>query len=390
MTFGFTTEGLTTQTYQEIFDELAAAYRLIYGVDINLDPDSPDGNRVANEAKARLDIQTLVLSIYNQQDPDLATGEAMNKLLKFAGITRGPAARSQVDVTITADQNLSLPDEYTVLDDLGQSWLSSGITPLVIGANAVTLFAENFGAVEADAGTVTEPADIIIGVVSVTNAAAATIGQDEETDPEVRVRRNRSLQNPATSTLGGLFAAIGDLPGVSDVAAYENDDDTYDPVLDMAANSIWLVIEGGEVADIVETMAKNKTGGTPIKGAVTGAYEETQFKPDETPYIITHNMAFDRPTEVPLYITLTVEGIDGATVDTAAIKAALVARSFSIDEIGSASGLYATVYSAASNFIATLLLISDDDATFTDGSLEPGADGKFTIDTVDIDITDIT
>ena len=101
-------------------------------------------------------------------------------------------------------------------------------------------------------------------------------------------------------------------------------------------------------------------------------------------------MKFDRPTEVPMYLTLTVQGIDGAVVDTAAIKAALAARTFSIAEIASASGLYATVYSAGTNFIATLLSISDDDATFVTTSLTPAADEKYTIGTADIDITDIT
>jgi hypothetical protein len=46
----FTVDGISVQTYQEIYDELAASYRLIYGDDINLDADSPDGQRVAIEA----------------------------------------------------------------------------------------------------------------------------------------------------------------------------------------------------------------------------------------------------------------------------------------------------------------------------------------------------
>ena len=52
--------------------------------------------------------------------------------------------------------------------------------------------------------------------------------------------------------------------------------------------------------------------------------------------------------------------------------------------------MYRTVYSVATNFTATLLEISDDDATFTDGRLDPAADEVYTLNIVDIDITDIT
>ena len=390
MSFEFTDDGLSIQTYQEIYDELVIAYTAIYGADVNFDADSPDGQRVGIEAKARLDMQVFALDLYNQLDPDFATGEMLNTIIKWAGLTLGAPSLSQVDVTITTDRALSLPIDYTVEDDLGQAWVTTAITPLLLGANTVTLVAELFGAVAADAATVTSPVTIVIGVVSVTNPLAATVGSDEETEPELRIRRNKSLQNPATSTLGGLFAALGDLAGVTDLATYENDTSIYDSTLALNPNSIWCVVEGGVAADIIEIIAKNKTGGTGIKGGVLGTFEETLFKPDGTPYTIAHDMAFDRPTEVPMYLTLTVEGIDGAAVNTAAIKAALVARTFSIAEIASASALYATVYGAASNFVATLLRISDDDATFVDSSLDPEADGKFTIATVNIDITDIT
>lgn len=390
MSLQFTDEGLDIQTFEEIYDELADAYRVIYGAGANLAPDSPDGQRVGIEAKARLDAQAFSLELYNQLDPDFATGEMLNTLLKWAGLTLGPASQSQVDVTVMTDRALSLPLGYAVEDDLGQAWATTAATPLVLGANTVTLVAGSFGAVAADTATVTTPVTIVIGVLSVTNPAPALVGNDEETEPEVRVRRNKSLQNPATSTLGGIFSALGNLAGVTDLATYENDAGTPDPVLALDAHSIWCVVEGGVISDIIEILAKNKTGGTGIKGTTTGTFVETLFKPDGSPYTITHIMAFDRPVEVPLYVSLTVRGIEGATVDTAAIKSALAERPFSISELASASALYTTVYSAATNFVATLLLISDDNATFVADSLTPAADEKYTLSTANVIVTDIT
>lgn len=390
MSLTFTPEGLDIETYQEIYDELAVAYATIYGADVNLDADSPDGQRIGIEAKARADAQAFILSWYNQFDPDLATGEMLNTIIKWAGLTLGPPSLSQVDVTITTDRTLTLPLGYAVEDELGQAWITSVATPLVLGANTVTLVAEQFGSVAADPATVTTPATIIIGVVSATNSAAALVGVDEETEAELRIRRNKSLQNPATSTLGGVFAALGELAGVTDLAAYENDTGTDDLVLPLAANSIWCVVEGGIASDIIEILAKNKTGGTGIKGSVLGSFLEVLEKPDGSLYTITHDMAFDRPTSVPVYITLTVQGTNGAAVNVAAIQAALEARTFTIAEIAQASELYRTVYSVAGSFTATLLLVSDNNVTFVSGSLVPLADEKFTITATDVAITDIT
>jgi len=387
MTLLLDENGLQIQTYQEIFDELVAEYQSIYGVDINVDPNSPDGQRIGIEVKARLDLQTLALDIYNQMDPDKATGEFLNKLIKLAGISRSAPTRSQVDVEITADRNVTIPVGYAVQDDLGQLWVTDSPVALVPGVNATTLFAENFGDVAADADTVTTPATIILGVVSVTNPLAATAGRDEETDIELRVRRAASVTSPITSSTAGLFTALANLEGVTDVAIYENDTDTLDAVLNLAAHSIWCVVEGGDIPDIIEQIARNKTGGTGIKGSVTGTYTETLDLPAGGTFDLVHELAFDRPTVIPLYVNLTVEGIGAAVVDTVGIQNALAVIDWRIAENAIASELYATVYSVADNFTATLLEISDDDITYTDGLLSPAADEKFSIAVADVTIT---
>lgn len=390
MSFAFTTDGLTIQTYQEIYDELVAGYQAAYGPDINVDPDSPDGQRIGIEAKARLDAQAFIQSLYSQMDPDFAAGEWLNTVIKLAGLSRRPASQSSVDVTITTDRDLTLPAGYTVNDDLDQSWVLSSATACTTGANAITLLAENFGAVEADAGTVTDPATVVLGVVSVTNAAAATVGTDEETDPALRIRRNRSLIAPQTTSKGGLFTALGNVAGVSDLAVYENYTDSYDATLALDAHSVWCIVEGGEISDIVEALAKTKAGGTGIKGSVSGTYVETLYKPDGTPYIYTHTMVFDRPVVADLYVSMTVEGIGGASLDLDAIKADLAALEFSIGVGISAGELYAVVKATAPLAIVTLLEISDDDITYTDGQLDPDPDGVFSIDVANVTITDIT
>jgi uncharacterized phage protein gp47/JayE len=389
MSLTFTPDGLTIQTFDEIYAELEAGYRAIYGPDINLDPNSPDGQRVGIEAKVRLDMQAFALALYNQFDPDFSAGETLNKIIKLSGIARRPATRSQVDVTVTTNRDLTLPAGYAAEDDLGQVWITSEAAALVTGANTVTLVSQTFGAVEADIATITTPASIVIGVVSVTNAAAATVGIEEETDAELRARRNLSLESPATSTRGGLFSVIGNLSGVTDLQVYENSTDATD-ANGTLAHSLWIVVEGGTVADIAEAIILNKTGGTGLRGTVSGTYNETITLPDGTPYVLVHTAEFDRPTEVPLHFTLDVAGVGGDPIDQDLIKATIAARTFRISDHVTAGGMYRYAYIEGADYVVTNLLVSDDNVTYTDGRIDPAPDEKFTIAVANITITDVT
>jgi len=387
MTFAITDDGMTTQTYDEIVAELVAAYEAAYGADINTDPESPDGQRIGIEAKHRMDIQSAVLQIFNGMDPELATGTAFNSLLKLVGTSLLVPTRSTVDVTVTTDRDLTLPAGWTVEDDTGQGWALDDPTATLTGANAVTLHAAAFGAVEAGINTVTTQTTIVLGVLSVTNAAEATIGVAEESIGAARVRRKQLLTLPATSSLGGLFSAVAGVAGVTDVVAYENDMSTHDATRDMVPHSIWAVVEGGAVDDIVEALAIAKNAGTAKKGAVSGTYVEERTRPDGSTLLLSHIVQFDRPTLTPLYINITVESRDGSGIDTASIKAALASRAYRIAENALASELYALAYSAADNFIATLLEVSSDGITYTGGREVSDYDERFTLDAADIVVT---
>ena len=386
----FTPDGIQVQTFQEIYDELAAGYRVIYGEDINLEPNSPDGQRVAIEAQLVLDSQSFGALEYNQRDPDFALGQSLNSIIKLSGITRRPATRSQVDVTVVTDRPLTLPIDYTVEDDLGQSWSTLAVRTLIAGTTTVTLFAVDFGAIEADADTIVNPVTVVIGDQSVTNPTAATAGIDEETDQELRVRRNRSLETPQSSSTGRMFTALASVPNVTGVAVYENDTDVTD-YNGIPAHSLWVVVEGGAVAAIVETMTKNKTGGKGMVGSVTGTFSEPVTRPNGTTFTIVHSMTFDRPVDVPVLVRLDATRKDAANpVDEALISQAIAARTFNIGENLLAGDLYRLAFNAGESFIPTNLEISrDSGATYTDGRILSDLNEKFSIAAGDVAVTEI-
>lgn len=384
----FNRTGITIDTFDDIYNRFANGLKAIYGDDIDLSQNTPDGQRVGITTKEVLDIQTVVGNLYNNLDIDTATGAMEAVIGKIAGVEKLPATRSTAELTIITDRDLTLPSGYIVSDVSNQEWITENEYTLVSGTNTVSFVAKEWGKVEAAKNEINIPVTIVIGVVSASNPAAAVSGRDEETDEQFRRRRNKSLENASHGTIGGLIAKIAAINGVTDVVGYENKASTQDSVRDMPPHSIWLVVEGGDVAEIAETMAKNKAGATE-KGSTTGTYVETVERPTNDFYI-THTMSFDRPQYINLHVKLNAKRkVSSQPVDKDLIKKKIAGRQFTIAEDLEASELYADVYQAGINFTAYDLKVSTDGSSYTDQNVKAGYNGKFVISESNIDVTEV-
>jgi len=187
-----------------------------------------------------------------------------------------------------------------------------------------------------------------------------------------------------------MFTALASLPNVTDVAVYENDTPTTDAD-GIPGHSLWVVVEGGAVAAIVETMTKNKTGGKGMVGSVTGSFLEDVIRPNGTIFTIIHTMTFDRPVNVPVLVRLdATRKNDNDPVDEALISQAIEQRKFNIGENLLAGDLYRLAFNAGENFIPTNLEISQDGgATYTDGRITSALNEKFSIAASDVAVTEI-
>ncbi|HHA0037544.1 TPA: baseplate J/gp47 family protein [Yersinia enterocolitica] len=392
MALQFNNNGLEIDTFRDLFQTLSDAYKGIYGQDIDLDQESPDGQRVAIEAQARTDIEASLQWLYSQMDPDFNTGDMQQIIAKLHGLYLRPGSRSQRDLNVATDRPVFLYSGYKIRDQSNQVWFVRQNVTIPAGTTTVTFFAQDFGKVTgliADTFTQLTPE---LGVLSITADAVAVVGRDEETPEEFRQRRNRSLENPATGSTGAIFAKVAQLPGVTDLNIGENDTKVDNPVTGIPANSIWLVVEGGAVSDIVEVMIKQKGGGTGVKGEVTGRYIETLVRPDGSTLSIAHDMQFDRPIYIPLHISLTARRkVTNDPVDVETLKQALANRIMHIGEDVDANELYADGYGVARvNYVLTNMKISADGIVFTDAELSPGFQGKFTLDVANIVVDEVT
>lgn len=378
--------GITIQTLPEIIDELTASFQSIYGESINIDQNSPDGQLIGIIAKLDNDLQEQLLALYNSFDPDAAVGQAMHKIIKLSGLTRNPATRSTVTLSMVLSKTVAFPSDYTVKDTVGQEWVIALAQTLGAGTHSVDFYAKEWGAISSSSGTITEPVTIIDGVTSFHNPLNSTVGSNEEDDVSLRIRRRRSVEKPSFSTIGGLIARLLDLNGVIDAKVYENRTSVYDSALGINPHTIWCIVDGGLNSDIAEAIAKEKTAGVGEKGSVVAEYTEIFTRSDLSTFTYIHEVSFDRPNIVNPHIRLTATTVSGV-VDATLIKQSLESRTYKIAEDITVTALYANVYQAGSNFIASALEVSYDGVTWVSNTLNAGYDDKFVITQANITVT---
>ncbi|EHJ2550567.1 TPA: baseplate J/gp47 family protein [Salmonella enterica subsp. enterica serovar Aberdeen] len=294
-----TAEGISAPDYQTILDTLTSYFQQIYGSDAYLEPDSKDGQMVALVALAVHDANNTAISVYNCFSPVTGYGAALTSNVKINGIARKGATNSTVDLLLTGTAGTTITNG-TVKDTNNVIWrLPASVVIGVDGAVTVTAICSNSGAVAALAGTITTINTPTRGWTSVTNPAAAAVGAPAETDAELRIRQGQSVAIPSITPFEGVDGAIANIAGVTRHKLYENDTGKTDGN-GLPPHSISAIVDGGDVAEIAQTIRGNKGQGVRTWGKTSVTVPDKYGNP--------HIISFSRPTDVPVYgkITLTV------------------------------------------------------------------------------------
>lgn len=295
--FEVTENGISAPPYEEVLTYFQSEARRIFGDDINLDADTQDGQLIAIFAAAVSDVNAQAIATYNAFSPLTAKGIALDNVVAVNGVTRQQATASQVDLRLIGQAGTTIINGVAV-DSFENRWLlpAQVIIP-VSGEITVTAVAEELGAIEASANSITKIGTPTLGWQSVTNPLAATVGVSVETDDHLRTRQTQSTALPSVALWEGIIASLLDLDGVTRVSGVNNDTDQTDGN-GVPAHTIAMIVEGGQVDEIGKTIFLKKCEGTGTFGDV-----ETTYIDD---YGFPNKISFSRPTVVPIYVTMTI------------------------------------------------------------------------------------
>ena len=344
-----TPTGLTIQTLPEILAELAdgtsnfPGLRAIYGADINLDPNSPDGQLLNIIAQAKIDMLELINQIFSSFDPDQAVGVNLDRRCAINGIHRAGGTYTQQPLEVTVDRAVTLQGRDTnptapfiVQDTSGNPYqLVSTIAIVAPGTHTLIFQASEVGAVSSALNTINEIVTVTLGVTGVNNTAAATfVGVAQESDASLRTRRSRSVSIPSKGYLDGLLGAILDLDGVTQAEVFENVTATEDS-RHIPGHSIWVIVAGGDVDAIAKVIYIKRSLGCGMKGATEVVIVQADG--------LDITIKFDRPIIQDLYIRFDVEAITGL-IDIEYLRRQIMQRlSYRIDQAADTATVVALV-----------------------------------------------
>ena len=297
--YGVSSTGFNRKRLNQLLDELNSEVKSIFGENFNVSPESPDGqiNGVISESNANL--WEIAEEAYNAFNPKAAAGTTLSNLVQLNGITRLAATRSHVELTLTGDSGTVIPEGSLIsTSDTGDE-LSTDVSVTIDGTgNAIVqATALEFGPITMLAGTITEIDSPVTGWGTVDNISDAIEGTNEESDPDLRARRQRSVARDAQAIIDGIQSAVENIDNVTQALVLENDTDAVD-ANGLPAHSFQVVVSGGADIDVADIIWLKKPAGIQAFGDITEQIIDSQG--------VSHDISFSRPTAVTIYVEVTL------------------------------------------------------------------------------------
>ena len=316
---GLSAAGFERKRLIDIKTEIETALKLAFGDNIDLEPQSGFGQFVGILSEAFSDQWESQENVYNSQYPSTAQENQLSNVVIYNGIERQDATNSTVTATISGTAGTVIPvgsqasvaSTGLIFETLSEVIIGGG------GSITVAMQSVDTGAIEAAAGTLTVIETPIFGWTSITNSADGLIGRDEETDAELRIRRELSTQALGQNLVDSLFGQLLNIDGVEDAVVISNGTDA--PVGGIPAHQFLSAILGGDNDEIANIIWDNTPQGILSFGATTVAITDDQG--------FSQDVKFTRPSEVDIYfkIDITIDATEFPGTGETDIKAAVVA-----------------------------------------------------------------
>ena len=257
----FTAGGLQTATFVEVREALIARYKEVYGNDIDLSTGSADGIFVNDLSLIINNILLTMQTLYSNLDVRTATGTYLDTLCALANVSRKPATYSStyLKVTNTGATTTGVLNDLTFVDKSGIEWTASDPVEIKAGeTKSILVTCNEAGAVSAPAGWITQTLEL--SYLTVVQEKDANIGSEEESDSELRARRNQSSGAAGVTVLESLLGALLNVVGIEDAKIYNNNTTAAITSADgttVDAHSVYVVLRKDPAVIIEDSVIGN-------------------------------------------------------------------------------------------------------------------------------------
>jgi uncharacterized phage protein gp47/JayE len=332
--FGVTDTGFNLKLLADILSEIQAQHQADWGPEINTGAEGVIGQNDATFAAALAEAWEVLQATYRSLYPDSATGEALDSIASVTGVTREPATQSTITLTCAGTAGVLLLEGRVVsVDDTGERFVSTEPATIGGGGTVSVLFqSENYGPIQLLTGWALTIETPVAGWSGATAGEDAILGEDLETDAELRLRRLELLRFQGSATIEAIRADLLEVDGVLQAFVYENVSSVTDG-RNLPPKSIECIVQGGDDTDVAEAILDTKAAGIETYGHA--GQSVTKIVADSMD--INHTINYTRPATAGNDIHIVVDiDINASTYPSDGddqIKAALKALG-DLQEVG--------------------------------------------------------
>jgi uncharacterized phage protein gp47/JayE len=321
---GLTATGITIETLETLLASIVADQLANISPTLNTEADAAIGQLNAIYAAALAEVWELLESIYQGTAADTASGQALSYIAALTGTLRNPATKGTVTARFHGADTTPVPagTEFyivgrpdslfaTIADDV-----IDGDLFMDIACEAVVAGSEPYG-LAGEAITMPNPPT---GVTTPSNLLAnSVLGVDEESDADLRTRREAEIARPGSATAEAMRADLLEVAGVDAAFVFENPSGTTD-ANGLPPYSVECLVHSQTAPtytaqDVVDAIWTGKPAGTETYGSLSGTATDSTGS--------THTINYSTATDVRVYIEMSMSYDSNVHADDAAAKLAV-------------------------------------------------------------------
>ena len=265
--------GIEAASLQDNVNSLNERQRDAFGADLALSPQTPQAqwSGIAGLGLTEVGEAGVRAALYGSS-VDHAAGTALDAHGSLLDIPRRVATRSRVTVTMYGVAGVFVPLGSRVKTDAGVEFRTIADTVLSPAGVQQDMEAVETGPQEAAAGALTSIVSVIAGWERVTNAEAAALGQNRQSDEEYRRAYFVRTAHSSNGALSSLEAAIEEaLAGKQRVVENPENTDRVIQEWTVGSHSILVISEKGSDGDVRRAVENHRGMGVGTMSAIRGA-----------------------------------------------------------------------------------------------------------------------
>ena len=228
---GLTDKGYQRATYADILNRKIQRAKELLGEDIDTSEQSVLGKYLRINAYDQALAEEEIEAVYFARFPNTASGQSLDRLLVFAGLTRNPASAAVYRVEVHGTAGYVIPAGFLVATDIDITyWTTQDNTIGEDGTCIVEVSCTETGSIGnlSSAAAICKPVNPDANIDTVTGVECLIAGADVESDADLRVRFMAAVEGSGSCNENAIRAAILRVPTVQYAAVISNNSDEVD------------------------------------------------------------------------------------------------------------------------------------------------------------------